>query len=104
MKFHFEEISNRVAPLDLKNVEGELRVQHGKWEVCLHEDKFQGWFEHDDHGEGGGLWFEWQTGWVLTLTDYDGTFELPRKVLEVLVQLGIDVTYVTECDSEGGEL
>jgi hypothetical protein len=47
-----------------------------------------GWFEHNDLGDecGGGLWFEGNK-----LIDYDGVFELPKEVADVLAINGYDV-------------
>ena len=46
-----------------------------------------GYFEHDTLGDtcGGGLWFDKQ----LNLTDYDGVFELPSEVKNILVMFGM---------------
>jgi len=62
----------------------------GKWvtyiceEVMYHEHT--GYFEHDDLGEGGGLWF---TDWELV--DYDGVYELPEEVEEAIKHLGFSL-------------
>lgn len=46
-----------------------------------------GYWEHRDGTEGGGLWFQ-PTGDTLELTDYDGDFELPRRVIKALRDAG----------------
>ena len=50
-----------------------------------------GCFEHDQLGEdrGGGLWFNKD----FMLEDYDGVFELPSEVKNILVKFGM-------CDKE----
>ena len=55
------------------------KAKLGKWEVTILENGRRGYFEHDVHGEGGGLWF---TG--MELTDQDGTYVLPLNVARVL--------------------
>ena len=49
----------------------------GKWVVYIKGDS--GYFEHDDYGEGGGLWFSKRE-----LCDYDGVYELPKDVVEAI--------------------
>jgi len=46
-----------------------------------------GYFEHDRLGDqsGGGLWFDKN----LTLTDYDGVYDLPSEVRNVLIMFGM---------------
>lgn len=48
-----------------------------------------GYFEHDKFGEdvGGGLWFVINEG-RKELYDYDGVYELPRRVAEALRAAG----------------
>jgi hypothetical protein len=53
-----------------------------------------GYFEHVVFGDacGGGLWFEKESySPVLTLTDYDGTFALPKAVIRALRDKGFIV-------------
>lgn len=45
-----------------------------------------GYWERSDGSEGGGLWFE-----GAELIDYDGAFELPRRVIEALLAAGFTV-------------
>ena len=57
----------------------------GKWVTYIAEDgerEHRGYFEHDDLGEGGGLWF---TDWELV--DYDGVYELPEEVVKAIKML-----------------
>lgn len=56
------------------------------WEVSISPATSYGYFEHDDIGEGGGLWFEGRT-----LVDYDGRFELPRGVALAIQAVGYDL-------------
>ena len=46
-----------------------------------------GYFEHDTLGDqsGGGLWFDKD----LKLIDYDGVFELPSEVKNILVMFNM---------------
>jgi hypothetical protein len=46
-----------------------------------------GYFEHDTLGDncGGGLWFDKD----LMLEDYDGVFELPSEVKNILVMFNM---------------
>lgn len=60
-----------------------LRAKEGKWEVVISPTTDYGYFEHDIHGEGGGLWFEKKR-----LIDADGTFEVPKDVIKALRSLG----------------
>lgn len=65
-------------------------LREGKWEVHIDPQRAYGYFEHDDYGEGGGLWFE-GTG-KLILRDYDGQYVLPPEVAKALRAEGITVT------------
>lgn len=62
---------------------------NGKYEVHVDPVAKYGYFEHAILGDnsGGGLWFD-KEGDTLTLTDYDGVFELPKPVAEALRELG----------------
>jgi hypothetical protein len=64
-----------------------------KWEVFIDTDAKYGYFEHDEEGEGGGLWFikmsmENEAGFVLELEDYDGRSYLPKAVIQAIRELG----------------
>ena len=50
-----------------------------------------GYFEHNIHGGGGGLWFECSEDGKLELIDYDGVFELPGPVIDILREGGFIV-------------
>jgi len=61
----------------------------GKWVTYIAEDgegKHTGYFEHDDEGEGGGLWFIRKS-----LVDYDGVYELPLEVVTAIMLLGFSM-------------
>ena len=55
-----------------------------------------GYWEHRDGSEGGGLWFDRRVfakvghhgAGTLMLTDYDGAFSLPAKVVSALREAG----------------
>ncbi len=58
-----------------------------------------GYWEHRDGAEGGGLWFDTVPGLYregqapdLELTDYDGDYTLPRKVIAALRAHGVIVS------------
>lgn len=50
-----------------------------------------GYWEYKDGTEGGGLWFERRNNRVV-LTDYDGAFDLPKKVWEMLEKAGVGLS------------
>lgn len=63
-----------------------------KWEVQISYDHKKhpgcyGYFEHDEYGEGGGLWFE-RVGDKWSLTDYDGVASLPANIAHTLREAG----------------
>lgn len=64
----------------------------GKWYVAISPSKCYGYFEHDEEGEGGGLWFDGDK----RLIDYDGVFMLPHDVAAAIRQAGYIVP--TDCD------
>jgi hypothetical protein len=68
----------------------------GDYEVNLCTDKLYGCFEDVEDGGEGGLWFDKTDQGQLKLVDYDGYYELPKPVIQALVQFGCDVSYVTE--------
>ena len=45
-----------------------------------------GYFENNNTGTGGGLWFD-----GLRLSDYDGVFELPKQVYLILTNAGYNL-------------
>lgn len=69
------------------------RVQVGHYEVAIDKEQQYGYFEHDELGDemGGGLWFENNE-----LVDFDGVYELPKKVIEGIEQLGFNADYAKE--------
>lgn len=64
-----------------------LTAKEGKWEVKVSPTTNYGYYEHDDFGEGGGLWFDAGTD----LIDFDGRYVLPRNVAKALITLGYTV-------------
>lgn len=56
------------------------------WEVKISPSTQYGYFENSKDGSGGGLWFE-----ADTLVDYDGVFELPKIVADVLSYYGYNL-------------
>ena len=47
-----------------------------------------GYFEHNLAGDGGGLWFEKLANGKLSLVDYDGSADLPKRVAATLRENG----------------
>lgn len=66
-----------------------------KWETAIDQNAQYGCFEHDDYGEGGGLWFEDDV-----LVDYDGVYELPLDVIEGIEKLGFNADYAKNKEEE----
>jgi hypothetical protein len=67
------------------------------WEVSISYDHpvhpgCYGYFEHDVHGEGGGLWFERHDSGAWELSDYDGCSSLPKSVWMTLRNAGFVVS------------
>lgn len=58
----------------------------GKWEIQIDPAAGYGYFEHDDEGEGGGLWIV-----KGELVDFDGRSCLPYSVGRALEILGYRV-------------
>ena len=73
------------------------------FDVQISTAELKGYFEHDRLGDecAGELWFEKQEGGdSLVLTDYDGVFELPKEVKQVLIDNGV---IFEDDDNEGVE-
>lgn len=64
-----------------------LTKQVGKWTAHVDPVQGYGYFEHEVHGEGGGLWFG-----EGELVDYDGVYCLPREVGTALESFGYTVS------------
>ena len=73
----------------------DKKTQVGKWSVEIDSDKQYGFFEHDDYGEGGGLWFV-----DSMLVDYDGVYELPENVIKGIEDLGFNADYAKDDEDE----
>ena len=69
------------------------RADTTRYHVEFSPSTLYGWFEHHTLGDqrGGGLWFEKRDMLSFGLTDYDGVSELPRQVIDQLVEWGIEV-------------
>ena len=77
---------NKGAKSELVEPKYDQIERIGKWVtyICVASAsnscrEHRGYFEHDDLGEGGGLWF---TDWELV--DYDGVYELPEEVVKAI--------------------
>jgi hypothetical protein len=64
-------------------------TQVGDWKIKIHAYP-RGYFEHQITGCSGSLEFEGKT-----LVDYDGVYELPKRVIQGLRNLGFIVDAVT---------
>jgi hypothetical protein len=73
----------------------DKKTQVGKWSVEIDSEKQYGFFEHDDYGEGGGLWFV-----DSMLVDYDGVYELPENVIKGIEDLGFNADYAKDDEDE----
>jgi hypothetical protein len=80
----------------LRGIHHEVSRYEG-WTMLTIADEWQGWFERDSDGTGGGLWFSREnpeTGIEdghLHLIDYDGMACLPGAVITMLRSLGVSV-------------
>ena len=73
-------------------------LRKGKWEIQIDTQAKYGCYEHDDHGEGGGLWFEPAVVGgkpMRELVDFDGRAVLPKDVVTALRDAGyyLDETF-----------
>jgi hypothetical protein len=73
----------------------DKKTKVGKWSVEIDSQKQYGFFEHDDYGEGGGLWFV-----DSMLVDYDGVYELPNNVIKGIEDLGFNADYAKDDEDE----
>ena len=64
-----------------------LEDQTGNWETKISPKTQYGYFENQKTGTFGGLWFKGKT-----LTDYDGTYELPEQVKISIRHLGYKIS------------
>lgn len=62
------------------------RLEKGDWMAAISPTTEYGYFESVKTGSGGGLWFEGRE-----LIDYDGVFELPKDVVDMLAGAGYDL-------------
>lgn len=82
-------------------VKYDIEKARGNWEVKISFGDRYGYFEYvgdnEDRYVSGGLWF--RAGHDLSyleLTDYDGVFELPKAVVELLLDAGVDCSYLND--------
>lgn len=66
-----------------------LKTQVGKYTVEIDSAAKYGYFEHDIHGEGGGLWFNKGN----SLEDFDGYSCIPKDVVKAIRELGFHVPH-----------
>lgn len=67
------------------------KEQVGSWLVEVDTQAQYGYFEHQETGTEGGLWFKNNE-----LIDYDGVYEIPRQVVMALQSMNLNVDYVLE--------
>lgn len=91
-RFDLQEIAITIHRRSIETIEYDKKVHVAPYTVEVSTKEARGYFEHDEHGDelGGGLWFD-TTGAKLELTDYDGVFCLPSRVIEALEQMDIIV-------------
>jgi hypothetical protein len=63
------------------------RLGTQNYDIGIDPKALYGYFEHNELGEdsGGGLWFDKH----FNLIDYDGVFQLPSEVKNILIQFGM---------------
>lgn len=59
--------------------------------VCVDPVALYGYWERQDGSEGGGLWFDAPCAGKTELTDFDGAYELPQRVVKALRDAGFIV-------------
>jgi hypothetical protein len=64
------------------------RLEKGNWYVEISPTTQYGYFESVNIGSEGSLWFEGRE-----LIDYDGVFELPKSVIDMLVGAGYTLAW-----------
>jgi len=72
-----------------KSYNFDKKYQFGKWRVEVDTSAAYGWFQHDESGTEGGMWFERisyenDQGFKLELVDFDGRFMFPKPIYEGL--------------------
>lgn len=72
-----------------------VKRERNDWEVHVDPSRLYGYFEFVGDDENryveGGLWFDARNG-KLELSDFDGTFSLPRDVAAMLTEAGFVVS------------
>lgn len=91
-RFDLQEIAITIHRRSIETIAFDKKVHVAPYTVEVSTKDARGYFEHDELGDeaGGGLWFD-TTGAKLELTDYDGVFCLPSRVIEALEQMDIIV-------------
>lgn len=69
--------------------------QHPGYAIEVQVDTAAGYgcFERQDGAMEGGLWFDHRSDGSLELVDYDGVFELPARICDLLRQQGFIVAH-----------
>ena len=69
----------------------DKKQQVGDWLVEVDTQAQYGYFENQEYGGEGGLWFKNNE-----LVDYDGVYEIPKQVIMALQSMHLNVDYVLE--------
>ena len=79
--------------IETKNFTVTLWSSNDDFNISVNPTKDRGSFEHNRLGEdcGGGLWFRDNK-----LIDYDGVYYLPKEVVTILKEQGINTEYVED--------
>lgn len=69
-----------------------LEFQSGHWKVFISPTTSYGYYEHEELGEGGGLWFEGSE-----LVDFDGRYFVPKNVALCIEKMGYSIDRAVFC-------
>ena len=62
----------------------DKKAQVKQWHIEIDSKANYGYFESENTGNGGGLWFDAKKN----LIDYDGVFELSQSIIQAIENLG----------------
>ncbi len=71
-----------------------LKTQVKQWIIEISPSTHYGYFESENTGNGGGLWFDENK----SLIDYDGVFELSKSVIQAIESLGYNAEYAKDSE------
>ena len=71
----------------------DKKIKSGKWDIEI-DTRAQYGYTQDDNGDFDiGLWFQDNA-----LIDYDGCYELPKKVIEGIEAMGFNADYAKDSE------